>query len=578
MDAPLGSKRLAACAFLACLQNVYALTRPSLGRDAVTHQNTHATMGMGNLMHHSHGDTAWKISASASQRNNRSNARSDALSLANRDGVRLHGLDTTLSIRSASSHFRPFDERQQAYQVLNSKSSKLGKLIFRSPVIPSRTMRHERKKAIQAVSPDGSVTTQPDTLQMQTEITQSMDSHPVAQVLAHGQARAFARNENNYGAQAGILESKAVDSHGNFIAHLSHQVPPTSVQGSAPGVAAPAPVAASPTATTNTSASQQGSTWFASFACIFFFVVILSVVALGSYWLGHRRALRESPEVYRQPRAPLVMDRSPWSNAPELSRLSVMRVPTGGYRARAASRGRGSDDDEGDWPASPSERRRTTRAGSPAAFLKDKLRSFEVGDRVKVVKETRLKGKTATVLDPRWKQPNGKTMVQVIMHEKDEKGEVKSFTETDLEHINIYEAGDRVKVTKETRLKGKTATVIDPCWRKYNGSTLVQVRMDEKDEKGEVKSFKEADLEGLNTFEVGDRVRVMKETRLKGKTATVLDPCWRKCNGYTLVQVKMDEADEKGEVKSFTQGDLEPLDAAKAGPRRQRSAYSSSEA
>jgi len=279
-------------------------------------------------------------------------------------------------------------------------------------------------------------------------------------------------------------------------------------------------------------------------------------------------------EVYRQPRTALAMDRSPSFNAPE---LSVMKIPTGGYRARAASRGRGSDDDEGEWPASPSEapmnragseRRRRTRAGSPAAFLKDKLRSFEVGDRVKVVKETRLKGKTATVLDPRWKHSNGKTMVQVIMHEKDEKGEVKSFTETDLEHINIFEVSDRVKIMKETRLKGKTATVIDPCWRKYNGSTLVQVRMDEKDEEGEVKSFKEADLEGLNTFEAGDRVRVMKQTRLKGKTATVLDPFWRKCNGYTLVQVKMDEADEKGEVKSFTQGDLEPLDAAKAGPRR----------
>jgi hypothetical protein len=57
---------------------------------------------------------------------------------------------------------------------------------------------------------------------------------------------------------------------------------------------------------------------------------------------------------------------------------------------------------------------------------------------------------------------------------------------------------------------------------------------------------------GGHAFRFGDRVRVIKEARTKGKTAKVIQPHW---NG--LVKVKMDEEDQKGNIKSYKPNDLE---------------------
>jgi len=47
-------------------------------------------------------------------------------------------------------------------------------------------------------------------------------------------------------------------------------------------------------------------------------------------------------------------------------------------------------------------------------------------------------------------------------------------------------------------------------------------------------------------------VKVVKDTRLKGQLATVIDPCWK-----DLVKVEMLEEDAKGRIKSFTEEELE---------------------
>jgi len=51
--------------------------------------------------------------------------------------------------------------------------------------------------------------------------------------------------------------------------------------------------------------------------------------------------------------------------------------------------------------------------------------------------------------------------------------------------------------------------------------------------------------EGAQVFRKGDRVWIMKEGRMKGKLAEVLDPCW---NGLVKVET---EKDEKGNIKSY---------------------------
>merc|ERR1712183_349635 len=59
----------------------------------------------------------------------------------------------------------------------------------------------------------------------------------------------------------------------------------------------------------------------------------------------------------------------------------------------------------------------------------------------------------------------------------------------------------------------------------------------------------------LSGFKNGDRVRVLKESRLKGASAIVLDPSW-----HGLVKVELERADPKGRVKSFLPVELELVD------------------
>jgi len=56
------------------------------------------------------------------------------------------------------------------------------------------------------------------------------------------------------------------------------------------------------------------------------------------------------------------------------------------------------------------------------------------------------------------------------------------------------------------------------------------------------------------TLKKGDKVRVLKDSRTNGAVATVVDPNWQ-----GLVKVEMDEADEKGNIKSYLQADLENI-------------------
>jgi len=56
-------------------------------------------------------------------------------------------------------------------------------------------------------------------------------------------------------------------------------------------------------------------------------------------------------------------------------------------------------------------------------------------------------------------------------------------------------------------------------------------------------------------FMIGDRVKIIKNSRTLGKLAAVLDPDW-----HGLVKVNLDEPDEKGKTKSFKSFDLEIID------------------
>jgi serine/threonine protein kinase len=100
----------------------------------------------------------------------------------------------------------------------------------------------------------------------------------------------------------------------------------------------------------------------------------------------------------------------------------------------------------------------------------------------------------------------------------------------------VFSRGDRVRITKESRTKGKTAVVIQPYWH-----GLVKVMMEEEDEKGMTKSFRATQLELITenqeevVFEKGDRVVILKKGLLKGKYAVVVDPS---SNGTVKVRVE----------------------------------------
>merc|ERR1712159_701924 len=55
----------------------------------------------------------------------------------------------------------------------------------------------------------------------------------------------------------------------------------------------------------------------------------------------------------------------------------------------------------------------------------------------------------------------------------------------------------------------------------------------------------------IERFRFGDRVKIMKESRLKGKFATVIDAKW-----HGLVKVEMADYDAEGQVKAFKDDDL----------------------
>jgi len=54
----------------------------------------------------------------------------------------------------------------------------------------------------------------------------------------------------------------------------------------------------------------------------------------------------------------------------------------------------------------------------------------------------------------------------------------------------VFKPGDQVWIIKESRLKGKRATVIDPCWK-----GLVKVQMKDEDDKGNIKSYQPFELQ-----------------------------------------------------------------------------------
>jgi len=110
--------------------------------------------------------------------------------------------------------------------------------------------------------------------------------------------------------------------------------------------------------------------------------------------------------------------------------------------------------------------------------------------------------------------------------------------------------GDKVMVTKESGMKGKLATVIDPFWQNF----FVKVRMDDLDVKGIIKSYKPSELElRTSAHQAGDRVRVNQDGSMKGKYGVVLDADW---NG--LVKVEMEEADpQMGHITSYEAAELD---------------------
>jgi len=70
-------------------------------------------------------------------------------------------------------------------------------------------------------------------------------------------------------------------------------------------------------------------------------------------------------------------------------------------------------------------------------------------------------------------------------------------------------------------------------------------------------------------FKKGDTVKIMKESRMKGKLAIVKDPCWHHdlikvkepCWHHDLIKVEMEEDDPKGRIKTFAQEELELVQA-----------------
>lgn len=134
---------------------------------------------------------------------------------------------------------------------------------------------------------------------------------------------------------------------------------------------------------------------------------------------------------------------------------------------------------------------------------------------------------------------------------KEELGFAKKSTQ-------ILRRGDHVRITKESRCKGKTAVVIQPYWH-----GLVKVVMDEEDARGMTKSYKLADLvpieppeEEISRFKEGDRVTIIKDVRdssMKGKSAIVTDP-----SSTGIVQVRVEEEDSmKGMHRSYRPDCLE---------------------
>lgn len=119
--------------------------------------------------------------------------------------------------------------------------------------------------------------------------------------------------------------------------------------------------------------------------------------------------------------------------------------------------------------------------------------------------------------------------------------------------VSDFDKGDKVVVRKSSITKGKHAVVLDPDW---NG--LIKVRMYEDDEKFHIKSVQNHELvHNKACYQAGDRVRVTKDSRTQGKIAVVIEPDW--CG---LVKVRMEKANNKGQIKSFTNEELEdwPVD------------------
>jgi len=65
------------------------------------------------------------------------------------------------------------------------------------------------------------------------------------------------------------------------------------------------------------------------------------------------------------------------------------------------------------------------------------------------------------------------------------------------ERHQVFKPGDQVWIIKESRFKGKRATIVDPCWK-----GLVKVTMEDEDSKGNIKSYQPFELQLAVTVHV----------------------------------------------------------------------------
>jgi len=160
-----------------------------------------------------------------------------------------------------------------------------------------------------------------------------------------------------------------------------------------------------------------------------------------------------------------------------------------------------------------------------------------------------------TVVQP--EDSNG--TVKITMDEEVDKAKTKSYKhfelETCLEPSKVFKCGDHIRVIKMSRMEGRTGVVAQAAWHGMVKITLDVV----DDEKGKTKSYKPSELEfcpeSNTVFKCGDHVRVIKKSRMEGRRGIVAQPQW-----HGMVKITLDVDDEKGNTKSYKPCELEAVD------------------